>query len=188
MSFFSRLFDWSSPVPDVAVAPIPAVVVGPTTLPPPTLSALALASTLIAGFEGFRPVPYLDSAGIWTIGIGSIRWNGLEVTAATLPVTQAQALAAMSAELAPMAAGVDALVRVPVQAYQSAALYSFVYNVGLSSLASSTLLVRLNAGDYAGAADQFAVWNKAHVNGVLTEIRGLTIRRAREAAVFGGAV
>ncbi|MBP8236036.1 MAG: lysozyme, partial [Rhizorhabdus sp.] len=38
---------------------------------------------------------------------------------------------------------------------------SFAYNVGVGALRGSTLLRKLNAGDFAGAAEQFLVWNKA---------------------------
>lgn len=160
----------------------------PASVPqPPPETALSIAARLIREFEGFRPMPYQDSANVWTIGIGTIRLGGVPVTADTRPITMAQALDAMQAELVPTAARVDALVLVPLSNAQRAAIYSFVYNEGVGAFGNSTLLRRVNAGDTAGAYACFADWNKAHVNGVLTEIRGLTIRRAREAAIFQGA-
>lgn len=57
---------------------------------------------------------------------------------------------------------------------------SFVYNLGAGNLASSTLLKLLNAGDYAGAADQFLRWNKAGGN----VLSGLTARRSAERQMF----
>jgi peptidoglycan hydrolase-like protein with peptidoglycan-binding domain len=47
-------------------------------------------------------------------------------------------------------------------------------------LGSSTLLQKLNRKDYAGAAKEFARWNKAGG----TVLAGLTKRRAAEAALF----
>jgi hypothetical protein len=41
-----------------------------------------------------------------------------------------------------------------------------------------------NRGDHAAAARAFGLWNKARVNGKLTELRGLTSRRAAEAALY----
>ncbi|EBY2991617.1 lysozyme, partial [Salmonella enterica subsp. enterica serovar Typhimurium] len=47
-------------------------------------------------------------------------------------------------------------------------------------LSSSTLLRKLNSGDYAGAADEFLRWNKA--GGKV--LNGLTRRREAERALF----
>lgn len=60
------------------------------------------------------------------------------------------------------------------------ALVSFAYNVGIGNLKSSTLLKMHKAGDYAGAAGQFARWNKAAGK----VMAGLTRRRAAEAALY----
>jgi lysozyme len=59
-------------------------------------------------------------------------------------------------------------------------LVSFAYNVGAGNLKASTLLKKLNAGDTAGAAQEFQRWNKA-AGKVLP---GLTRRRACEALLF----
>jgi len=62
------------------------------------------------------------------------------------------------------------------------ALTSFVFNLGEGNFASSTLLKKSNAQDWAGAREEFARWN--HAAG--KEMPGLTRRRAEEAALFGG--
>lgn len=70
------------------------------------------------------------------------------------------------------------------------ALLSFAYNVGLDDdadtlaegLGDSTLLKKHLAGDYVGAAAEFAKWNKQA--GVV--LAGLTRRRAAEAAIYSG--
>lgn len=60
------------------------------------------------------------------------------------------------------------------------ALMSFTYNVGPGNLKASTLLRKHKAGDYAGAAKEFARWNKAGGR----VLAGLTRRRAAEAALY----
>ena len=60
------------------------------------------------------------------------------------------------------------------------ALVSFVYDIGGSALKNSTLPKILNAGDVAGAANEFAKWNKC--SGKV--LAGLTNRRAAEKALF----
>jgi GH24 family phage-related lysozyme (muramidase) len=74
---------------------------------------------------------------------------------------------------------------------QLAALLSLAYNVGVGArdgtkgdLADSTLIEKLNAGDAAGAADEFLRWNKARIGGVLKPLPGLTRRRVSERALF----
>jgi lysozyme len=86
-------------------------------------------------------------------------------------------------------------VSAPLNQRQFDALYSLVFNVGpgakgkkdgilsLSSGQSSTLLRKLNVGDYAGAADEFPKW--CHGAGG-TLLAGLVTRRARERALFLG--
>lgn len=72
------------------------------------------------------------------------------------------------------------LIKVPVNDNQLGALVSLDYNIGIGNFSKSTLLKKLNAGDYEGAANQFQVWNKANKK----VMAGLTRRRADEAALF----
>lgn len=148
------------------------------------MSALDMAARLIGQCEGFRSAPYQDSAGIWTIGLGTIRIDGTPVTASTAPIDMDRATELMDAELQPTAGRVDELAPPDATDAQLAACYSFTYNLGTSAFASSSLLSKWLAGDVLGAADGFLLWNKAHVNGVLTIIRGLTVRRQLERGVF----
>ena len=75
---------------------------------------------------------------------------------------------------------VNKLVTVLITDNQFDALVSFSYNVGTGNLKRSTLLRKLNMGDYFGAADEFPKWRKA--NGVI--LQGLVNRRADERALF----
>jgi hypothetical protein len=79
------------------------------------------------------------------------------------------------------------MVTVPLNRNQRDALISFSYNCGEGAFQHSTVLRRLNAGDYAGAAEAMTWWVKAHQggpNGPLVTMPGLVIRRAREKALF----
>lgn len=134
---------------------------------------------LIRQFEGCRLSAYLCPAKVPTIGWGFTTWNGKKVQLGQ-KITQAEADAALIKEYDAYEAQVRALVKVPVSANQLGALVSFTFNVGVGALRSSTLLKMLNAGNYAGTAQQFARWDKAGGR-VLT---GLTKRRAAEAALF----
>jgi hypothetical protein len=77
---------------------------------------------------------------------------------------------------------VEDAVQVIVNDDQFAALVCFCFNVGPGSegFGGSTLLRKLNAGDYQGAAEQFPRWNKGGGEPML----GLTRRRLAEQALF----
>ncbi|WP_263146032.1 lysozyme [Pseudomonas sp. RIT-PI-AD] len=133
---------------------------------------------LIKQAEGLRLEAYRDTAGIWTIGYGhtaSAR-AGLRIAAVT-----AEEL--LRRDLAEAERAINQLVRVPLNPNQFSALVCFVFNLGRRAFATSTLLRRLNAGDYPGAAEEFGRWNKA--GGRILE--GLVARRAAERRLFEAA-
>lgn len=145
------------------------------------IAAPLQAAELVAGFEGFRAKPYRCPAGVWTVGFGSTRdATGAPVTARTPAVTREGATALLRRDLEAFAASVALLVRVPLTEPQRAALCSFAYNVGAKAFGTSTLLKKLNTGDYAGAAAEFDRWNKS--GGEV--LRGLVARRAVERRLF----
>lgn len=131
---------------------------------------------LIKKFEGCRLRAYQDQGGVYTIGWGAIG-PGIE---AGVTWTQRQADERLEQDVARFEKGVRDLVKVPLTDNQFAALVSFAYNVGLYNLKRSGLLKMLNREDYAGAADQFRLWNKigSYVS------KGLTNRREAERTVF----
>ena len=88
--------------------------------------AAQMGERLIRQCEGCVLHPYQDTAGNWTIGIGSIRLaDGSPVTATTPPITSDQADALMLAELTTTIAEVDAMLLASATTHQRAALYSF---------------------------------------------------------------
>jgi lysozyme len=154
----------------------------------------ALAEPIIMAFEGFRAAPYLCAAGKPTIGYGTTRYpDGRKVSLSDHPCSRIEARVyleyAMRRVLEDLQ-GSGAVTRAP-GLHQAAALESLAYNIGVGAhdgikgdLADSTLLARFNAGDIAGAADQFLSWDKAHVKGRLTVLPGLTQRRGEERRLF----
>ncbi len=163
------------------------------------------AVELIKAFEGIPDGDpgtvnidaYLCPADVWTIGWGhAIVHEGRQLKGAAAKalarqlypggITMDQAVALLRADLLGFCAGVQRLVKLPVNDAQFGALLAFGFNAGLGALGQSTLLRKLNAGDVAGAAEQFLVWDKARVNGVLKPLAGLTRRRRAERALFLG--
>lgn len=136
---------------------------------------------LVEQFEGIRLKPYLDSANVPTIGLGTTRYpDGKAVTMNDPPITKKQAYEFLTKHLQADANAVSGMLKVVVNDNQFAALVSFAYNVGRGALASSTLLKKLNSGDVEGAANQFLKWD--HAGGVV--VAGLTRRRQAERALF----
>lgn len=130
---------------------------------------------LIKEFEGLRLTAYLCPANVWTIGYGTTR----DVKPGQ-KISPAWAEKLLRQDVAEFEEGVTAAVTVPLTQSQFDALVSLAYNIGLTAFRKSTLLRLLNAGDYAGAAKQFARWNR----GGGKVLAGLTRRRAVERARF----
>lgn len=134
----------------------------------------------IRGHEGLRLVAYLDSVGVWTIGYGD---TGPDVVKG-LTITKVQAEERLRKRLREFEGYINRAVKVKLTQNQFDALVSLVYNIGPTNFNASTLLRKLNASDYVGAADQFLVWNKGRVDGKLVVINGLTNRRHEERELF----
>lgn len=133
---------------------------------------------LTEGFEGCDLKSYPDVRGIWTIGYGH---TGADVVEG-LVITQAQAEALLVSDVAAAAACVNHAVQVAITQDEFDALVDFTFNVGRGNFVTSTLLRKLNAGDIAGAAEQFGLW--VHAGNAV--VSGLVRRRAAEAELFGG--
>ncbi|AVG37688.1 TPA: lysozyme [Enterobacter asburiae] len=135
---------------------------------------------LIKQFEGCKLTAYQDSVGVWTIGYGWTQPVDGKPIRAGMTIKQETAERLLKTGLVSYESDVSRLVKVGLTQGQFDALVSFTYNLGARSLSTSTLLRKLNSGDYAGAADEFLRWNKA--GGKV--LNGLTRRREAERALF----
>lgn len=132
---------------------------------------------LIKSFEGLRTTAYQDAVGVWTIGYGH---TGPDVKPG-MKITKAKAESLLRQDLGKFENAVQRNVKVPLTQGQFDALVSFTYNLGEGNLKNSTLLKKLNQGDYAGAQAEFGKWTYAGGK----ELPGLVRRRKEEAAMFG---
>ena len=140
---------------------------------------------LIKQFEGFQAAPYKDSAGIPTIGYGTIQYpDGKAVTMNDAPVSEDQATSLLAYEMSLKSKAIAPLLQKLATLHQAAAMLSLAYNIGSAAFASSTVLRKFNAGDIPGAADAFLMWDKATVDGKLVVIQGLLNRREAERTIF----
>ena len=138
------------------------------------------AREFIQGSEGFRACAYKPTPNdVWTIGYGH---TGL---VDGKPITKGMVITKEKAEelyrndfkahIAPIKK-----VKVSLTGNQKIALASLIYNIGAGAFENSTLLKKLNSGDYKGASDEFDKW--VYQNG--KKLKGLINRRKREKELF----
>lgn len=134
----------------------------------------------LKGWEKLRLEAYLDSRGTWTIGYGH---TGPEVHEGLL-WSQEQAEYAFCRDTIWACNAVNDYVLVDLTQCQFDALVALVYNIGKAAFFGSTLLVKLNKGDYLGARNQFLVWVRETRDGRKRISKGLVNRRNAEVALW----
>lgn len=119
--------------------------------------AIAIATVMLSGnggLEGREYVPYKDVVGIITVCDGH---TGKDIIP-NKRYSDAECDALTKADLERIAKQVNPSIKVKTTETQLAAIYSFSYNVGANAFINSTMLKKLNAGDYAGACDELKRW------------------------------
>ncbi len=130
---------------------------------------------VIKEFEGVRLNAYKGPGGHWLIGYGHKAgvFKGMSIS-------QAEAENMLKQDLQLVENNVNRLVKVNINENQFSALVCLAYNIGWGNFASSTLLRKLNSGDFDEAANQFAVWRKVNGNVNSHQVK----RRAVERDIF----
>jgi lysozyme len=129
-------------------------------------------------WEGLELIAYKDVAGVLTIGYGHTSAAGIPHVKAGMRISEKEAEDILRADLAKFEERVERLVKVPLTDNQFAVLVSFDFNTG--KLHSSTLLKKLNAGDYDAVPVELMKW--VHAGG--KKVKGLVNRRAAEAGLW----
>lgn len=132
----------------------------------------------IKGFEQLRLKAYPDpgtGGKPWTIG-----WGHTKGVKPGDQITEEQAEAFLSEDLAEFEAAVNSGVKVALAQNQFDALVSLAFNIGAKAFADSTLVKRLNEGNFRAAKDQFTRW----VFSGGKYMPGLHKRRTAEAEMF----
>jgi lysozyme len=157
---------------------------------------------LMHKYEGFRSRPYLCPAHIWTIGYGhvlyqeQIRLPVVRVEGKETPMIRKEFPLKPEDNRVWTKTEIDELFRTDVGTFERGvlrlvpgvvgrqgsfdALVSISFNFGLGNLQRSTIRMRSNRGDWAGAAEAFRVWTK----GGGKVLPGLVKRREAEIALF----
>ena len=134
------------------------------------LSASALVSILL--HEGYSDKAYTPVKGDrLTIGFGSA--NGVKAGDTIKPP---QAVARALDDVQKFEGALKQCVKVPLHQYEYDAYVSLSYNIGSAAFCGSTLVKKLNAGDFDGACQQVLRWDRFKGK----PLAGLTKRRQAE--------
>jgi len=142
-----------------------------------TLGAIVGASALVAFFEGKSNTPYEDIVGVRTVCYGH---TGRDIRDDTYSNAECEAILQVDIDKANDV--LNKYVTVPLSDSQRIALLSFIINVGEGSFKGSTLLRKLNRGDYLGACNELPRW--VYAGG--KTVKGLVTRREIEQIVCLG--
>ena len=138
------------------------------------IGALAVSATALVSIalnEGYRGEAYKDAVGVPTVGYGETR--GVTMKSRTTPD---RALVQLLSSANSHADDIRQCIKVPLYQHEFDAYVSLAYNIGAKNFCGSTLVKKLNAGDYTGACEQIRRWDKA--GGKV--LPGLTKRREKE--------
>lgn len=143
------------------------------------LSLSAAGLLAICGYEGFSDTVYIPVRGdAPTAGFGH---KDSRLTVGER-VTSAQALAWLGEDVHQAESAVRRCVSVPLYQHEFDAYVSFAFNVGGGAFCSSTLVRKLNSGDYEGACSELKRW--VYAGG--RKVDGLVKRREKEYAMCVG--
>ena len=126
----------------------------------------------IAFYEGFVDHTYNDAVGVKTIGYGH---TGSDVKA-NQKVTRTEARALLVKDADAHWKAIRQYIKVPLYQYEADAFTSLAYNIGVGNFRRSSLLKKLNKGDYAGACKAIKSW--VYAGG--KKLPGLVKRREAE--------
>lgn len=136
---------------------------------------------LIKSFEGFRQKMYLDSAGLPTIGYGTLIDEDSEQWLKTATITKDEGERILVKEMSNMEARMAKIIKSNLSQNQYDALCSFCYNLGVSALRRSTLLILINTNPNDPVIRiEFCKW--VNVNG--EKSAGLYSRRVKESDLY----
>jgi len=136
---------------------------------------------LIKEFEGFSCKPYLCSAKVPTIGYGSTFYkDGIKVSLNDCAISKEEATELLEYTVNKFANGLKGKLEISLSQNQFDALVCLAYNIGLGAFSKSTLLKKINSGDFTTASNEFLKWDIANGKKLL----GLRKRREREQQLF----
>ncbi len=119
--------------PDAAILPAP---------PRQSMSGIGLEALI--GRESRRLKAYLDSVGIWTIGIGHTAAAGAPIPYRGLIISREECDAIFARDLVQYEDAVRRAIKIDLADHQFDALSSICFNIGVGGFAGATFVKRIN--------------------------------------------
>ncbi|WP_019219873.1 lysozyme [Bartonella florencae] len=135
---------------------------------------------LIKKWEELHLSAYKNPNGEWVIGYGHTNAYGVPEIHKDMKITETEAEKILHQDLKQFEHVVEKTVNVPLNNEQFAALVSFCYNIGTEAFRNSTLLKKLNKGNYEVVPTELLKWTR--VGG--KRLQGLVNRRAAEVGLW----
>jgi len=146
--------------------------------------------------EGSINSVYDDQAGLPTIGVGHLLKQS-ELSSGKIELSDGSIIdfrkgkisdrsveRLLADDLIPRETAVDNLVKVELAQEQFDALVHFVFNVGIGAFRKSTLLKRVNSGNFDAVPAEFRKWNIVTIGGKKQVSKGLANRREIECSMW----
>jgi lysozyme len=137
--------------------------------------------TILKLFEGFSAHAYKDSAGLDTIGYGTLIDQQSEMWLIDAVINEKTAEVLLKTDIKPTEDTINKLVKKPLNQNQFDALVCFTYNVGRGAFKVSTLLKKINVDpNDETIRNEFMKWSKVGK----TTNKGLLNRRTKESELY----
>lgn len=141
---------------------------------------LAIAITVVSGFEGFYPRVYKDVVGVSTVCYGATAADHVDLSKV---YTKAECQQILGVDLVKYDAQIKSCIApttyAALPAHRHAALVSLDYNIGPGAFCKSSVVRQLNAGNVTAACNDFLLYNRAGGR----VVQGLVNRRKAEQAL-----
>ena len=138
------------------------------------MAALAVSAAALVGIathEGYRGEAYKEAVGVPTIGYGETA--GVKMGDKTTPE---RALVQLLTSTEKHADAIRSCIKVPLYQHEFDAYVSLSYQIGAGAFCRSTLIKKLNKGDYKGACNELDKW--VYAGG--KKLPGIVKRRQKE--------
>lgn len=157
----------------------------------------------IARWEGVVLTPYMDVAGLWTIGVGHLIKDTDSFSAISndkvrsllstkdkshpctqISIPREEALSILASDVKLVEEALVRTIKVKLNQNQFDAMVSFGFNCGTGVFKTSGACKAITEGKFDIVPEKLLDWSKVRINGELKTNKGLLARRTAEGQLF----